>query len=166
MSRNPHQILLSRLQSPFILLPVSPLNGEKIKSTVSDILAWCRSKAPMQVPGEGGERPFRGRLCEALLEKTLGWPPEFILPGERFDIRLLNSEGHPVLTIETKEPEHITAEAEYKTFLARLKYYPSLQHAFMTNGSSWERYDIEAALAGEEEITPGDFEEVGPKKGP
>lgn len=142
------------------------LSGEKIKSVVSEILTWCRSKAPMQVPGEGGERPFRGRLCEAFLEKTLGWPPEFILPGERFDIRLLNSEDHPVVTIETKEPEHITAEAEYKTFLARLKHYPSLQHAFLTNGSYWERFDIDAALQGDEEITPGDFEEVGPKKGP
>lgn len=96
----------------------------------------------------------------------MGWPPEFILPGEKFDIRLLDSEGNPVVTIETKEPEHITAEAEYKTFLARLKHYPSLQYAFLTNGSRWERYDIEAALAGEVEITPWDFEDVEPKKGP
>lgn len=116
----------------------------------------------MQVPGEGGERPFRGRLCEALLEKVLGWPPEFILSGEKFDIRLLNPQDQPVVTIETKEPGHITAEAEYKAFLARLRHYPSLRHAYLTNGSHWERFDIHATLTDEEEVTTGHFEDVGP----
>jgi hypothetical protein len=145
---------------------MNPSNGERILSALNDILDWCRSKARMQVPGEGGERPFRGRLCEALLEKVLGWPPEFILSGEKFDIRLLNPQDQPVVTIETKEPGHITSEAEYKAFLARLRHYPSLRHAYLTNGSYWERFDIHAALTDQEEITPGHFEDVGPGHAP
>jgi hypothetical protein len=145
---------------------VSAFDGEKILSRLTEILDWCRSKARMQVPGEGGERPFRGRLCEAFLEKGFGWPPEFILSGERFDISLLNPQDQPVLTIETKEPEHITTEAEYRTFLSRLKHYPSLRHAYITNGSYWERFDIQGALTDQEEVTPGDFEDVGPGRAP
>jgi hypothetical protein len=51
--------------------PVEP-NGERIIATLSEILSWCRAKARMQVPGEGGERPLRARLCEAFLEKLFG----------------------------------------------------------------------------------------------
>ena len=82
--------------------------------------------------------------------------------GEKFDILLFDPEGQPVVTIETKEPGHITTEAEYKTFLARLKHYPSLRQAYLTNGSYWERYEIDAALMDVEEITPGHFEEIDP----
>jgi type I restriction-modification system DNA methylase subunit len=145
---------------------VKALDGDKILSTLSDILDWCRSKARMQVPGEGGERPLRSRLCEAFLEKLLGWPPDFILSGERFDICLLNPQDQPVVTIETKEPGHITTEAEYKTFLGRLRHYPSLRHAYVTNGSYWERFDIHAPLTDREEITLGHFEEVGRAEAP
>jgi hypothetical protein len=145
---------------------MKPADWEKVLSALNDILDWCRGKARMQVPGERGERPFRGRLCEAFLEKVFGWPPEFILSGERFDISLLNPQDQPVLTIETKEPGHITTEAEYKTFLSRLKHYPSLRHAYLTNGSYWERFDIQVALTEQEEVTPGDFEDVGPGGAP
>jgi hypothetical protein len=120
----------------------------------------------MQVPGEGGERPFRSRLSEAFLEKLLGWPPELILGGEKFDILLLNREGHPAVTIETKEPGHVTTEAEYDTFLNRLKHYASLREAYLTNGSYWERYEIAGPLAGEEEITPDGFEDIGAAQTP
>jgi hypothetical protein len=140
--------------------------GDRILSTLNDILDWCRSTARMQVHGEGGERPFRSRLCEALLEKVLGWPPDYILSGERFDISLLNPQDQPVVTIETKEPGHVTTEAEYKKFFARLRHYPSLRQAYLTNGYSWERYEIQVPLAEMEEITPGDFEEVGPGQAP
>ncbi len=114
----------------------------------------------MQVPGEGGERPLRARLCEALLEKLLGWPPEFILSGERYDISLLNPQDQPVVYIETKEPGHITAGAEYRVFFARLRHYPSLRQAYLTNGSVWERYDIRSMLPENEEITADHFEDV------
>jgi len=120
----------------------------------------------MQVAGEGGERPFRSRLCESLLEKTLGWPFDFILSGERYDVSLLNPESQPVIYIETKEPEHITTEGEYEKFFDRLKHYGSLRHAYLTNGSYWERFDIHAPLAGQEEIHIGHFEEVGAGQAP
>ncbi len=135
-------------------------DGEKILSTLSDILEWCRAKARMQVPGEGGERPLRARLCEALLEKLLGWPPEFILSGERYDISVLNPQDQPVVYIETKEPGHITTGAEYRVFFARLRHYPSLRQAYLTNGSVWERYDIQSTLPENEEITADHFEDV------
>lgn len=145
---------------------VKRMEGEKILAALNDILDWCRSKARIQVSGEGGERAFRGRLHESLLEKVLGWPPEFVLSGEKFDVLLLNPEDQPVLYIETKEPGHITTEGEYKPFFARLKRYPSLRQAYLTNGSYWERYDISFPLADEEEINVGDFEEVGPRQSP
>jgi hypothetical protein len=138
------------------------MDGQKALSTLNDILDWCRGKARMQVPGEGGERAFRGRLCEALLEKAFGWPPEFILSGEKFDVRLLNPQDQPVVTIETKEPEHTTSEAEYRAFFDRLKHYPSLRHAYITNGAFWERYDIQTPPPGEEELGSEHFEDVGP----
>ena len=142
------------------------IDGERIRTVLSEILDWCRSTARMQVAGEGGERPFRSRLCESLLEKTLGWPFDFILSGEIIDISLLDPQGHPVVCIETKEPGHVTAEQEYRKFLARLKHYPSLRHAYLTTGARWERFDIHAPLAGQEEIDLGDFEEVGQGQAP
>lgn len=142
------------------------IDGERIRTVLSEILDWCRSTARMQVAGEGSERPFRSRLCESLLEKTLGWPFDFILSGERYDVSLLNPEGQPVVYIETKEPEHLTAEEEYEKFFDRLKHYGSLRHAYLTNGSYWERFDIHAPLAGQEEIDVGHFEEVGAGQAP
>lgn len=105
---------------------------------------------------------MRGRLCEALLEKLLRWPPEFVLPGERYDINLLNLQDQPVITIETKEPGHIPSDTEYGKFFGRLRHYPSLRHAFVTNGSLWERYDIHVPITPEEEITAEHFEDIGP----
>ncbi len=145
---------------------MKPADWQKVIPVLKEILDWCRGKARMQVPGEGGERPFRARLCEAFVEKLLGWPPEFILSGEKFDIRLLNREDQPVAYIETKEPEHITTEAEYRAFLGRLRHYPSLRHAYLTNGSYWERFDIHSAPTLNEEITLGHFEDVGPAAAP
>jgi Eco57I restriction-modification methylase/N-6 DNA methylase len=132
-----------------------------IRTVLEEILDWCRGAARMQVSGEGGERPFRSRLCESLLEKTLGWPFDFILSGEKYDVCLLDPQSHPVVYIETKEPGHPTTEQEYEKFFARLKHYPGLRHAFLTNGAYWERFDINAPLAGQEEIAAGDFEDVG-----
>src|SRR5207245_5774297 len=136
---------------------VAAVDSEKIRTVLSEILEWCRTTARMQVPGEGGERPFRSRLCESLLEKTLGWPFDFILSGERYDISLLNPQAQPVVYIDTKEPQHVTAEQEYSKFTDRLKHYPSLRYALLTNGSYWERFDIHAPLADVEDIDVTDF---------
>ncbi len=135
-------------------------SGQSIIATLNEILDWCRAKARMQVPGEGGERPLRARLCEAFLEKLVGWPPDFILSGERYDISLLNPEDQPVITIETKEPGHITARAEYEAFFLRLRHYTSIRHAYITNGSYWERYDIHAIPEDVQELTEAHFEDA------
>src|SRR5579863_8634919 len=139
---------------------MTPILPDKILATIREVLEWCRTKSSMRIPGEGGERAFRGRLTEALIEKVLGWPAEFILSGERFDISLLNTDEQPIVTIETKEPGHITTELEYKIFLGRLKRYPSLRFAYITNGSYWERFDLLAQVDSNDEITPDLFEDV------
>ena len=135
-------------------------SGESIIATLKEILDWCRAKGRMQVPGEGGERPLRFRLCEAFLEKLIGWPPDFILSGERYDISLLNPQDQPVITIETKEPGHLTTRAEYQAFFSRLRHYTSIRHAYITNGSYWERYDIHARPQDIEELTEAHFEDA------
>ncbi|HUY13109.1 MAG TPA: hypothetical protein VMX16_05665 [Terriglobia bacterium] len=142
------------------ILPTVKASGERIITTLNEILDWCRAKARMQVPGEGGERPLRARLCEAFLEKLFGWPPDFILSGERYDISLLNPEDQPVITIETKEPGHLTARAEYQAFFSRLRHYTSIRHAYITNGAYWERYDIHAMPQDIEELTEAHFEDA------
>ncbi len=141
-------------------------DGESIVSTLDEILSWCYAKARMRVPGEGGERPLRQRLCEAFLEKLFGWPPDLILSGEKYDISLLSPEDQPLVTIETKEPGHLTTQAEYRAFFSRLRHYPSLRHAYITNGSSWERYDIHAVPPDTVELTEADFEDAQPARAP
>ncbi len=91
----------------------------------------------------------------------MDWPPGAILSGEKFDVSLLDSEEQPVVTIETKEPGHVTSEAENRAFLGRLKRYASLRHAYLTNGERWERYDLLLPLPPGEEITTDYFEDVG-----
>lgn len=139
---------------------MSTPNPDLIISTLEEILAWCQATASMLIPGEGGERPFRSRLSEAFLEKLMGWPPTSTLSGERFDITLLNSDGQPVINVETKEPGHTTSESEYKAFFARLRRHGTLRFAVITNGTRWERYELLRPLTDQEEITDSDFEEI------
>lgn len=143
---------------------MKPPDGDKIRATLNEILDWCRRKARTQVPGEGGERLFRNRLKDALLQDLFGWPADFIFPAERFDLRLLNEQDDTLIYIETKEPEHIASDNEYQRFFARLRQYSTLRHAYFTNGSRWERFDIEGELPASEELTFGHFEEVRSKR--
>jgi len=115
----------------------------------------------MRVHGEGGERAFRARLSEALLEKVFLWPPGTLLAGERFDVSLLGADEQPVITIETKEPGHLASDSEYSAFLNRLKRYATLRHAYLTNGERWERFDLLTPLPHNQEISTDDFKEEG-----
>lgn len=96
----------------------------------------------LPLPGEGDERPFRDWLKSNVLVAVLGWPDEKIRIGERFDILLLDEYDHPVATVETKAPLHLSTAQEQQTFRERLKLYPSLRNAFFTNGPEWERLDL------------------------
>lgn len=96
----------------------------------------------LHYPGEGGERPFRSWLAKYLLESLFGWPADKIVIGERFDILLLDADGFPVATIETKNPRHKASKQEHEDFEKRLSGYGTLRYAYFTNGIEWNRLDI------------------------
>jgi hypothetical protein len=117
--------------------------GKEIRQALRKILARCRdSVVPMNVPGEGGERPLRGWLINPFLPDILGWPSGNIVQGERFDLRLTDFESFPVVYIETKTPGHVASHREREDFESRIKSYGTLRAAFLTNGRTWERLDI------------------------
>jgi hypothetical protein len=96
----------------------------------------------LNIPGEWGERAFRGWIILDFLFTELGWPSTNIILGERFDILLLNEALHPVVNIETKKPRSRIIQQEKKDFLNRLAMYPTLEWAFLTNGIYWSSFRL------------------------
>lgn len=126
--------------------------GDKILEAIKMIIQKSNETTrKLHYPGEGGERPFRNWLTKYLLEKLFDWPTDKIVIGERFDILLVDSDGFPVATIETKSPGHKASKQERKDFEARLSDYGTLRTAYLTNGTEWERLDIHSPT-GELEI--------------
>ncbi len=103
---------------------------------------YDRYTGRLNIPGEWGERAFRGWLVLDFLFAELGWPSTHIILGERFDILLLNAAMHPVVSIETKKPRYQASERERRDFRNRLPMYPTLEWAFLTNGTCWERFRL------------------------
>ena len=106
----------------------------------------------LNVPGDWGERVFRGWLMTDLLMTAQGWPSALIVIGERFDILLLDSTLHPVVNIETKKPYHKTTAKDWNDFESRLSFYKTLRWAFLTNGQNWTRLAL-LAPGGKQTIT-------------
>ncbi len=96
----------------------------------------------LNVPGDWGERAFRGWLAMDLLCDALGWPSAHVVFGERFDILLLDQSLYPVVNIETKKPRHEASSKEKTSFEDRLKYYGTLRWACLTNGTAWLRLSL------------------------
>jgi hypothetical protein len=110
---------------------------------VGEILARYNDySGRFSVPGEWGERAFRGWLVLDLLASYYRWPSAHILLGERLDILLLDHTIHPVVTIETKMPGYEAKPQEWHQFEARLAFYGTLRWAFLTNGGAWTRYEL------------------------
>ena len=113
--------------------------GSAILEALKTILERCEEAGVrLGYPGEGGERSFRHWLGTDLLERVLGWPSAKVVVGERFDILLLDSDGFPVITIETKTPYHKASKKERQDFEERLSGYGTLRTAFFTNGTEWD----------------------------
>lgn len=113
------------------------------KTVVGEILTRYNDySGRFSVPGEWGERAFRGWLVLDLFSSYYGWPSTHILHGERLDVLLLDRAIHPVVTIETKKPGYEAKETEWKQFEDRLAFYGTLRWAFLTNGRSWTRFQI------------------------
>jgi len=123
--------------------PKESNQGKAVVASLLKILKRCEeSGIRLGYPGEGGERPFRAWLVTDLLIEVLKWPSERIVVGERFDILLQDSEGFPVITIETKKPYRKASKKERDDFENRLSGYGTLRYAYFTNGGEWERLDI------------------------
>ena len=91
--------------------------GNDIMEALRAILDRCREAgARLAYPGEGGERSFRHWLATDLLESTFGWPNEKVVIGERFDVLLQDELDRPVVTIETKAPDHEPSDSERRDF--------------------------------------------------
>jgi hypothetical protein len=117
-----------------------------MESALSTIRAILKRHADyagrFAVPGDWGERAFRGWLVLDLLHGYMKWPSSHILLGERHDILLLNDSLSPVITVETKRPDYDASKSEWKNFEARLPHYGTLRWAFLTNGKNWTRLEI------------------------
>src|SRR5208282_2549711 len=110
---------------------------------IRSVLQRCEEVGEkVDFPGEGGERRFRKWIASELLEGVLGWPVKSVAIGERFDVLLLSDEVHALATIETKTPYHRASKKERADFEERLSGFPTLRHAYFTNGAEWNRLDI------------------------
>ncbi|MBM3333502.1 N-6 DNA methylase [Candidatus Sumerlaeota bacterium] len=117
--------------------------GERILGNLVAILRRCKEAGiRLGYPGEGEERPFRGWLVSDLLTDVLGWPKDKVVVGERFDILLLDADGYPIATVETKRPYREASKKEREDFEERLSGFGTLRTAYFTNGAEWERLDI------------------------
>jgi hypothetical protein len=117
--------------------------GVEILETICSILSRCEQKdKKLHYPHEGTERAFRSWLADDLLKRVLGWPSGNVVVGERFDIRLDDDAGSPVVTIETKSLYHKSTPEEKKVFEKRLRGLASLKFAFFTNGRQWECLEL------------------------
>jgi hypothetical protein len=115
----------------------------EIRRSLHEIYERCvGSVAAKAVPGEGGERALRGWIINPFLTENLGWPPEHIVQGERFDLLLRDSESFNVVYIETKAPGRVIPAKEREDFEKRIHAYGSIRAAFLTDGRIWERLDI------------------------
>ncbi len=95
----------------------------------------------IKIPHEGGERPFRKLLVDRLIEEHFGWPRDNVVVGERFDILCLDEQRKPVIAIETKTPGAQLTVQDYVDFESRLSYQPTIEHAYITDGWTWDRVD-------------------------
>lgn len=122
------------------------LVGATMRSALHVIRAILQRHAEyggrFNVPGDWGERAFRGWIVLDLLHDTLKWPSTHIVMGERHDLLLLNTSLSPIVTIETKRPGHEASPAERKDFEDRLAHYGTLRWAFLTNGEEWTRLEL------------------------
>lgn len=123
--------------------PAPGVTGAELLACLRKILERVQlTAAKVAYPGEGDERPFRHWLAAEFLKDTLRWPAESVVVGERFDIRLLDAEGFPVVTIETKPPGgRVTGKAR-GDFRDRLSGFGTLRTAYFTDGFEWDRLDI------------------------
>ena len=115
---------------------------EAITAIKTLLRRYDRYTGRLNVPGDWGERAFRGWLAMDLLCDALGWPSSHVVLGERFDILLLDQGLHPVVNIETKKPYYEASPREKANFEDRLKYYGTLRWACLTNGTSWLRLSL------------------------
>jgi hypothetical protein len=116
---------------------------KSVTNVLNQILQRCdKYTGRLNIPGEWGERAFRGWIILDFLFTELGWPSTHIILGERFDILLLNESLHPVVNIETKKPRTRIRQKEKKDFQNRLAMYPTLEWAFLTNGIYWDRFKL------------------------
>jgi hypothetical protein len=96
--------------------------------------------------GEGGERAFRGWLVGGFLQRTLGWPWDRIVFGESIDLLLLDWQDIPRIYIETKTPAVPLRVQQRQELAPRLGRWTSLRYAVLTNGLTWERFDLPEGL--------------------
>jgi len=115
---------------------------QRIKNILVAILnRYDRYGKLIRYPGEWGERAFRFWLIVELLMNVLGWPPQSIVLGERYDVLLLDNEIRPVIYIETKRPNISISEEHVEEAKERAKDYFSIQYVVVTNGKTWILYD-------------------------
>jgi hypothetical protein len=106
------------------------------------------------VPGDRGERTFRGWLVCELLVGRYRWPCDRILAGEVFDLLLLDRHRlAPRIYVETKTPveRRLKPAAERET-AERCSTYGlgTLERAYLTNGWLWREYEVHRVGAGSE----------------
>ena len=120
------------------------LGGQILAAIRRAVERTAQMSRQLRVPGEGNERPFRYWLTSFLLVPVLHWPEDKVKTGEGFDIILLDEQDKERVTIETKAPLHKASGKEREDFTTRLRGLPRLRAAYFTNGTEWDRLDLQA----------------------
>jgi len=116
---------------------------QRIKNVLTEILnRYDKYGKLIRYPGEWGERAFRFWLIVDLFINVLGWLPQNVVLGEKYDVLLLDSEIRPVIYVETKRPDVLISEEHIEETERRAKDYFSIQYIVVTNGKMWILYDV------------------------
>jgi hypothetical protein len=124
-------------------MSTSPDRGDAIFTALSAVVARYESFNRLgALAGEGGERALRGWLFGGFLATVLGWNWQRVVLGESLDVLTLDWRDHAVIYIETKTPENPLTLRHRMEMAGRAPRWGSLRHLFLTNGRSWERFDL------------------------
>ena len=93
----------------------------------------------LNYPGEWGERAFRGWIVFELFHVKFRWPAKNIVFGEKYDVLFVNDNIKPMIYLETKKPGR--GLADFDDFKDRIPAYQTIEHAVLTDGYKWLRWD-------------------------
>lgn len=122
--------------------------GRPSKTVIAELVDRVQDHQRYGIPGDWGERVFRGWLSCRLLHGHFQLDCYAVVQGETFDVLLMDTRRMiPVIYIETKNPLYPLTSRHERETEERCREYMlrTIEHAYLTNGHEWKLYDVLAS---------------------